>query len=46
MTQPGKFGLGGGGLCRRPLGGAEQVTDDYVGRRSRGRSSAARSAAC
>lgn len=30
MTQPGKFGLGGGGLVIG-LSGAEQVTDDYVG---------------
>ena len=41
-TQPGKFGLGGGGL---DVGrsGAEPVTDDYPGRRAVGRSSAARS---
>ncbi len=30
MTQPGKFGLGGGGLVVG-RSGAEQVTDDYVG---------------
>ena len=30
MTQPGKFGLGGGGLIVG-RSGAEQVTDDYVG---------------
>ena len=30
MTQPGKFGLGGGGLVVG-RSGAEPVTDDYVG---------------
>ena len=41
MTQPGKFGLGGGGLVVG-RSGAEPVTDDYPGERP-GRSSAARS---
>ena len=32
MTQPGKFGLGGGGLVVG-RSGAEPVTDDYAGER-------------
>ncbi len=32
MTQPGKFGLGGGGLVVG-RSGAEPVTDDYAGAR-------------